>query len=57
MGTWALPKKDTELKESKEVIKDLKALKKRVYYFLGDDELFNNIDGAIKRINELIKEA
>lgn len=32
---------------------ELNAFKDKYYNFIGDDDLFDNIDGAVKRIEEL----
>jgi len=51
MGTWALSKNENDFIET---IKSIENLKKKIYPTIGDDELFNCIDGAIRRIKELM---
>jgi F0F1-type ATP synthase beta subunit len=53
MGTWAVPTNTEELQESEEYIKVLQKFKKDIYSVFGDDELFDCLDGAIRRIREI----
>lgn len=56
-GTWNLPKNEKEIKKVKEYKAQLMLLINNIDEILGDDNLSDNFDGAIKRIDELIKEA
>jgi hypothetical protein len=53
-GTWSLPKNKNEIKSAEELLDKLKKIKDQLYDVLGDDELFDNLDSALKRGNELI---
>ena len=53
MGTWAVPTNTQELQDGEMFIKILQNFKKDIYSTFGDDELFDNIDGAIHRIREM----
>lgn len=53
-GTWAIPSSE-ELPEKGEYwIEQIESLKRNLYNEFGDDILFDHLDGAIKRIKELI---
>lgn len=56
MAVWAYP--DTPEKQAlvEEVIEQLDRLKERLYYVAGDDELFEHLDGAIIRLEQLLEE-
>lgn len=55
-GTWALPKsKKKRLDEGKKFIVKIEKLKKEIYPVFGDDLLFDEFDGAIRRIEELME--
>lgn len=56
-GTWALPKSKSEQKKAYLYVQELDKFKKKIYNMLGDDELFDHLDNAIKRMNELIQAA
>ena len=53
-GTWALPKSSRERMDAALYFTDIiERLKKEIYLVFGDDILFDEFDGAIKRIEEL----
>lgn len=53
-GTWALPKSSQERKDAALYFTDIiERLKKEIYPVFGDDILFDEFDGAIRRIEEL----
>ena len=54
-GTWARPTNEIEVGKAKQLVINLEGFKKRIYSLLGDDILFDHLDNAIKRMNELIK--
>jgi len=55
-GTWAIPFTYEERKEKGKVyITKIEELKKEISSIFGDDILFDGLDGAIIRINELIE--
>lgn len=56
-GTWALPKNSKEIDKAKMFIKELEKFKDKIYNILGDDILFDHLDNAAKRMQELIVEA
>lgn len=51
-GSWALP---NDLKEYKKFIKEIEQLKKKYYNIIGDDEVFDGLDSALTRLEELQK--
>lgn len=55
-GVWALPKsKHKRNEEGRKYIVKIEKLKKEIYSIFGDDSLFDELDGAIKRIEELME--
>ena len=54
-GTWAIPK-DPKERYSKGTyyLKKIEDLKEEIYPIFGDDILFDELDGAIKRLREMI---
>ena len=56
MAVWAYP--DTPEKQAlvEEVIEQLDKIKERLYYVAGDDELFEHLDWAIIRLEQLQEE-
>ena len=50
-GIWSLTK---DKKDGEKFLNKLKTFKDEVYNVFGDDELFNYLDGAEKRIKFLI---
>ena len=55
-GTWALDKsKHRRAEEGKKYITKIEKLKKEIYSTFGDDSLFDEFDGAIRRIEELME--
>ncbi len=55
-GVWALPKsKHKRSEEGRKYITKIEKLKKEIYPIFGDDSLFDEFDGAIKRIEELME--
>lgn len=54
-GTWAIPKNETEKQKVREALNILLKLKKDLYTVLGDDILYDHLDGAVYRINELMR--
>lgn len=55
-GTWSIPKTPRQRQRAKQAIRDLKIWQNRYYNLLGDDLLYDAIDSAIKRGNELIND-
>jgi len=54
-GTWALSKSmEKRKRQGSYYIKKLEKLKKELHPIFGDDALFDEFDGAIKRIEELM---
>ena len=54
-GTWALPKSvEKRFEEGSFFIKEIERIKDQIYNIFGDDILFDEFDGAIKRIRELM---
>ncbi len=53
MGTWAKPETDEEQIQAQVAIDLVKAYKTMIYDIIGDDQLFDSLDDAIKRIKEL----
>ena len=54
-GTWALPKNSEERKTQGTIfISKIEELKDEIYPVFGDDILFDGLDGAIRRIEELV---
>jgi len=53
-GTWALPKTEEDKEKCTGYIQELENFKKKIYNVIGDDILFDGLDSAISRINELI---
>lgn len=56
-GIWALPENNIELEEAKAKIIELEKFKDGIYGILGDDILFDELNIAIDRMNELILKA
>lgn len=54
-GTWSLPKTADQYLGASSCIEKLEIIKKELYNLLGDDELFDGIDSAIRRGNELLE--
>ena len=55
-GTWALPKNSEERKTQGTIfISKIEELKDEIYPVFGDDILFDGLDGAIRRIEELVE--
>jgi len=55
-GVWALPKSQHKRsEEGKKYITKIEKLKKEIYPIFGDDLLFDEFDGAIRRIEELME--
>lgn len=55
-GIWAIPKNSVKRdSEGKKYIAKIEKLKKQIYPIFGDDLLFDEFDGAIKRIEELME--
>jgi len=52
-GTWTSPKSK---EQAQEYIDKLKKFKDEVYDVFGDDEVFNGLDAAETRMNEILKE-
>lgn len=50
MGTWAVPKTFGDVVLINQKIRDLNRMKDDLYCIAGDDELFDDIEGAIKRL-------
>lgn len=53
-GTWSYPDTAAKKIQAKRALKELEAWKKKYYSLLGDDELYDGIDNAIKRGKYLI---
>ena len=53
MGTWARPETDEEQIQAQAAIDLLKSFKTMIYTIIGDDQLFDSLDDAIKRMKEL----
>ena len=53
-GTWAIPQTADGYKNA---ISKIKSLQKELYNIIGDDILFDHLDGAIDRIKEIQKTA
>jgi hypothetical protein len=53
MGTWAVPKTHNESVRAKAAIDLLKSFRIILYPIIGDDELFDSLDGAIRRMERL----
>lgn len=53
MGTWAKPKENWEKNFAKAAAENLEQFKGMIYSVVGDDDLFDHLDRAIKRIQEL----
>jgi hypothetical protein len=51
-GTWALTKDPNAYKQAKQ---ELEAFKDKYYNLIGDDDMFDGIDTAVGRIEELEK--
>ena len=56
-GTWALPEMPNDAQKVQEAITDLEAFKEKYWNIVGDDELYDHIDNAIKKIRELANAA
>ena len=55
-GIWALSKgRHRRVEEGKKFIVKIEKLKKEIYPVFGDDSLFDELDGAIARIEELME--
>jgi len=55
-GTWALSKgRHKRVEDGKKFIVKIEKLKKEIYPVFGDDQLFDEFDGAIGRIEELME--
>lgn len=55
-GTWALGKeRHKRVEDGKKFIVRIEKLKKEIYPVFGDDSLFDEFDGAIARIEELME--
>ena len=55
-GTWALSKdRHRRVEDGKKFIVKIEKLKKEIYPVFGDDSLFDELDGAIGRIEELME--
>jgi len=55
-GTWDLPKtKEKRIQQGLPFIMQLEKMKKELYPIFGDDDLFDHLDGAEKRLQELIE--
>ena len=55
-GTWALSKgRHRRVEDGKKCIAKIEKLKKEIYPIFGDDSLFDEFDGAIARIEELME--
>ena len=51
-GSWSLP---NDIREYKNFAKEIKELKKKYYNIIGDDEVFDGLDDALSRLEELEK--
>jgi hypothetical protein len=51
-GSWTLP---NDTKEYSNFAKEIKELKKKYYNVIGDDEVFDGLDNALSRLEELEK--
>jgi len=51
-GSWTLP---NDIREYKNFSKEIKELKKKYYNIIGDDEVFDGLDSALSRLEELEK--
>ena len=51
-GSWTLP---NDIREYKNFSKEIKDLKKKYYNIIGDDEVFDGLDSALSRLEELEK--
>ena len=56
MGTWAAPKSDKDITVANGVIDMLNAAMRTIAPVCGDDDLFDGIDHAIRRIKEMVQE-
>ena len=55
-GTWAIPKNTEERRTQGSIfIQKIEDLKDEIYPIFGDDILFDGLDSAIKRIEELVE--
>ena len=56
-GTWALPKLPQDQPMIDAAKRELGAFKDKYWNIIGDDSLYDHIDGAIRRIDELLEHA
>jgi len=55
-GTWALSKgRHKRVEDGKKFIAKIEKLKQEIYPIFGDDSLFDEFDGAVARIEELME--
>lgn len=53
-GVWALPKDSLSRRKAMNFKQELQRIKNDIYDIAGSDELFDNLDGAIKELDALI---
>jgi hypothetical protein len=53
-GTWALPKNSADAKKARKIVEKTKDA---LYSIYGDDILFDHLDAALDRMDEIDKES